>query len=83
LLGSKATTVKVTNPGYPNDAVSAIYLPSEGDVKQSASLILLNKEFQPSEFIFIHKNHRIVRYRITKQLQLTSYINHIAVIQSH
>ena len=83
LLGSKATTVKVTNPGYPNNAVSAIYLPSEGGVKQSASLILLNKEFQPSEFIFIHKNHRNVRYRITKQLQLTSYINHVAVIQSH
>ncbi len=83
LLGRQTSVVKVTNPGYPDNEVYALFLPAEESVKQSASLIFINKGFSPSEFIFIHKNHRITRYRLTKQLQLTSYINHVEVIRSH
>ncbi|MBK8815495.1 MAG: hypothetical protein IPN42_08325 [Methylococcaceae bacterium] len=83
LLGAQATVVKVTNPGYPDDMVNAIFLPLEEIDKPAVSLIFMNKGFRPSEFIFIHKNHRITRYRLTKQLQLTSYINHVEVIRSH
>lgn len=83
LLGTQATVVKVTNPGYPNEMVNAVFLPADQSEKKSVSLIFVNKGFLPSEFIFIHKNHRITRYRLTKQLQLTSYINHVEVIRSH
>ena len=83
LLGANATTVKVTNPGYPDDFAIAIYLASRDTAKQTASLVFVNKGFRPSEFIFIHKNHRNMRYRLTKQLHLTSLINHVEVIRSH
>lgn len=83
LLGTNSTAVKVTNPGYPDDSVSALYLPGDEIVKQAVSLIFINKGFTPGEFIFIHKNHKIIRYRLTKQLHLTSYINHVEVIRSH
>lgn len=83
LLGREISVVKVTNPGYPDDEAYALFLPAEEVVKESASLIFMNKGFRPSEFIFIHKNHRINRYRLTKQLQLTSYINHVEIIRSH
>lgn len=83
LLGTKASVVKVTNPGYPDDEVYALFLAGEETTKQTASLIFINKGFSPNEFIFINKNHRITRYRLTKQLHLTSYINHVEVIRSH
>ena len=83
LLGTNATVVKVTNPGYPDDAATALYLPEDGIAKQAASLIFINKGFRPSEFVFLHKNHRNTRYRLTKQLHLTSYINHVEVVRSH
>jgi len=83
LLGGNASVVKVSNPGYPNNEVYAILLPGREASKQPTSLILLNKDFRPSEFIFIHKNHRNARYRLTKQLHLTSFINHVQVIRSH
>jgi hypothetical protein len=83
LLGDSATVVKVSNPGYPDIEVTAIYLPGGEAAKQPSSLIFMNKSFQPSEFIFIHKNHRNVRYRLTKQLHLTSFINHVEVVRSH
>ncbi len=83
LLDTNATTVKVTNPGYPDNEVSAIYLPGGGAVKQSASLIFLNKGFKPEEFIFLNKNHKNMRYRLTKQLHITSFINHVEVVRSH
>jgi hypothetical protein len=83
LLGETATVVKVSNPGYPDIEVTAIYLPGSELAKQPASLIFMNKSFQPSEFIFINKNHRNVRYRLTKQLHLTSFINHVEVVRSH
>jgi hypothetical protein len=82
-LGTNATAVKVSNPGYPDDEVSAIYLPGGDAVKQSASLILMNKGFQPSEFIFLDNNHKNIRYRLIKQLHLTSFINHVEVIRSY
>jgi hypothetical protein len=83
LLGTNATTVKVTNPGYPDEEVYAIYLQGREAVKQSASLIFMNKEFQPNEFIFLSKDHKKVRYRQTKQLHLTAFINHAEVVLSH
>jgi cyclic-di-GMP-binding protein len=83
LLGINATTVKVSNPGYPDDEAYAIYLPGEGVVKQAASLIFINKEFRPEEFIFLNKNLKNVRYRQTKQLHLTTFINHVEVVRSH
>lgn len=83
LLGNNATTVKVSNPGYPDITVYGIFLMGSEAAKQPASLILMSKNFRPNEFIFIHKNHRNVRYRITKQLHLTSFINHIEVVRSH
>ncbi|MEQ1545559.1 MAG: hypothetical protein ABL924_10990 [Methyloglobulus sp.] len=83
LVGTNATTVKVFNPGRPDDEVYAIYLTSVGASKQSASLVFMNKHFQPDEFIFINKNNENVRYRQTKQLHLTSFINHVEVIDSH
>lgn len=83
LLDTNAATVKVSNPGYPDDEVQAIYLPGGEGVKQSASLIFLNKGFRPEEFIFLNKNHKSVRYRLTKQLQVTSFINHVEVVRSH
>jgi hypothetical protein len=83
LLGTNAATVKVSNPGYPDDEVVGIYLPGEETTKQSASLILLNKDFQPNEFIFLHKNYKNVRYRQVKRLHLTSFINHIELVRSH
>jgi hypothetical protein len=83
LMGSNATVVKVSNPGYPDTQVFAILLPGVEVTKQPASLILMNKEFRPSEFIFIHKNHRTVRYRLTKQLNITSFINHVELVRSH
>ncbi len=83
LLGNNATTVKVSNPGYTNNLVPAIYLAGSEAPKQPTSLIFMNKGFQPNEFIFIHKNHRNIRYRLTKQLQLTSFINHVEVVRSH
>jgi hypothetical protein len=75
--------VKVSNPGYPEKEVYGIYLPGGGAIKQAASLIILNKEFQPEEFIFLNKNHKNLRYRITKQLHVTSFINHVEVVRSH
>ncbi|MEQ1486259.1 hypothetical protein [Methyloglobulus sp.] len=83
LLGRTATTVKITNPGYPDDEVSAIYLAGDDVTKQSESLIFINKGFQPSEFVFLNKNHKSIRYRLTKQLHITSFINHVEVIRSH
>jgi hypothetical protein len=83
LLDTNATTVKVSNPGYPEKEVYGIYLPGGGAIKQAASLIILNKEFQPEEFIFLNKNHKNLRYRITKQLHVTSFINHVEVVRSH
>ncbi|WP_411726118.1 hypothetical protein [Methyloglobulus sp.] len=83
LLGGNATVVKVSNPGYPNIEVSAIFLPGGDAAKQFASLIFMNKGFRPSEFIFLNKNHKKVRYRMIKQLHLTSFINHVEVIRSY
>jgi hypothetical protein len=83
LMGENASFVKVSNPGYPNNEVYAILLPGREATKQPTSLILMNKDFRPNEFIFIHKNHRNARYRLTKQLHLTSFINHVEVIRSH
>jgi hypothetical protein len=82
LLGTNATAVKVSNPGYPDDEVFAIHLSGEDAIRQSESLILMNKGFQPSEFIFLNKNQKNVRYRLTKQLHLTSLINHVEMIRS-
>jgi hypothetical protein len=83
LLGRSATTVKITNPGYPDDEVSAIYLAGDELTNQSESLIFINKGFQPSEFVFLNKNHKNIRYRLTKQLHITSFINHVEIIRSH
>jgi hypothetical protein len=83
LLGSGATTVQVSNPGYPNDLVYAVFLSGTDAAKRSASLIFINKGFRPSEFIFLHKNRKSIRYRLTKQLQLTALINHVEVVRSH
>jgi hypothetical protein len=83
LLGTNATTVKVSNPGYPDDEVYAIYLPIGEVAKQSASLIFMNKEFHPNEFVFLNKGHKTIRYRQTNQLHLTSFINHVEVVRSH
>jgi hypothetical protein len=83
LLDTNATTVKVSNPGYPEKEVYGIYLPGGGVIKQAASLIILNKELQPEEFIFLNKNYKNLRYRITKQLHVTSFINHVEVVRSH
>lgn len=82
-LGNKATVVKVTNPGYPDVAANAIYLPDEGSANPAGSLIFINRDFKPSEFIFIHKNFKNIRYRLTKQLHLTSFINHVEIVRSH
>lgn len=82
LMGNNATSVKVSNPGFVNNEVFAIFLSGSETLKQPASLILLNKDFRPNEFIFIHKNHRNTRYRLTKQIHLTSFINHVEVVRS-
>jgi hypothetical protein len=82
-MGNKATTVKVYNPGYPDVTVYAIFLMGSETLKQPSSLIFMNKAFRPNEFIYIHKNHRNTRYRLTKQLHLTSFINHVEVVRSH
>jgi hypothetical protein len=83
LLGANAKAVKVSNPGYPDKEVYAIYLPGDDSVNQSASLVFINKEFRPEEFIFLNNNQKGVRYRLTKQLHLTSFINHVEVVRSH
>ncbi len=84
ILGNQATTVKVSNPGYPDNQVFAIYLPAGESIKQYASLIFVNhKDFQPSEFIFLNKNHKNIRYRQTKQLHLTAFVNHIEIVRSY
>ena len=83
LIGNNATTVKVSNPGFPDMTVYGIFLAGNEANKQPASLILFNKDFRPSEFIFIHKNHRNTRYRLTKQLHLTSFVNHVELVRSH
>ena len=83
LLGSRADSVKIYNPGYPDDEVNAIFLPGNDALSQSASLIIINKVFKPNEFIFIRKGHKNIRYRIVKQLHLTSFINHFEIIRSH
>ena len=84
LLGASAASVKVSNPGYSENAVFAIFLPDEKTVKQYASIIFLNqKSFKPSEFIFVHKNQKSIRYRVTKQQHLTSFINHLEVVRSY
>jgi hypothetical protein len=83
LLGNNPVAVKVSNPGYPDNQVTGIYLPGSGDSKLTPSLILINKNFHPSEFIFLTKTNKNVRYRLTKQLHLTTFINHVEVIQSY
>lgn len=83
LMGENATVVKVSNPGYPNIQVYAILLPGGEALKKPTSLILMNKGFRPAEFVFLHKNHRNLRYRLVKQLHLTSFINHVEVTRSH
>ncbi len=83
LLGNDAAIVQVSNPGFPNDLVDAIFLPDTNHIKQSASLIFVNKGFKPSEFIFLHKNRKNARYRLTKQLHLTALINHVEVVRSN
>lgn len=83
LLGTNATTVKVSNLGDSDDGVYAIYLPGVEATKQPASLVFMNKDFKPNEFIFLNKTLKNVRYRQTKQLHLTSSINHVEVVRSH
>ena len=83
LMGNNATNVKISNPGYPDNSVYALFLLGSEADKRPASLILFNKDFKPNEFIFINKNHRNTRYRLTKQLHLTSFINHVEVVRSH
>jgi hypothetical protein len=84
LLGGNADTIEVSNPGYPEITVPAIYLPHEENHKLSASLVFLHqKEFQPNEFIFLHAESRSIRYRITKQQNLTAFINHVEIVRSY
>jgi hypothetical protein len=83
IMGNNATTVKVYNPGYPDIMVYAIFLSGNEASRLPSSLIIMNKDFHPSEFIFIQKNMRNIRYRLTKQLHLTSFINHVEVVRSH
>ena len=82
LLGENAIAVKVSNPGYPDNQVNGVYLPGTGDSKQPPSLILMKKDFRPNEFLFLSKNNKNVRYRLTKQLHLTAFINHVEIIHS-
>lgn len=83
LMGNNATVVKISNPGFPDVTVHAILIRSGDLAKQTVSLVIPNKGFRPSEFIFIHKNFRSARYRLTKQLQVTAFINHVEVVRSH
>ncbi len=83
LLGGNAAAVKVSNPGYPDAEVAAIFLQGNDALQQSASLIFINKDFKPSEFVYLNKGQKKVRYRLTKQLHLTSFINHVDVVRSH
>ncbi len=83
IVGTNAITVKVSNPGYPDQQVYAIYLPAADKIKEYASLIFMNqKEFQPNEFLFLNKNHKVLRYRQTRQIHLTSFIKHLEVVRS-
>jgi hypothetical protein len=83
LLGENAVTVKVSNPGYPDKQVSGLYLPGSGDAKQPPALIIANKDFRLNEFIFLIKNNKSIRYRQTKQLHITSFINHVEITHSY
>ena len=83
VLGSTAAAVKVYNPGFPDNEVNAVYLPGGDDYSQAASLIIMNREFRPAEFIFLRNNNKNIRYRLVKQLHLTTYINHVEIVRSH
>lgn len=82
-LGSDAASVKVSNPGFPDQQIPAIYLPAKEPLKLYTSLIFINQpDFHPNEFIFISRNHKTIRYRQTKQLHLTRYVNHVEIVRS-
>jgi hypothetical protein len=83
LLGTNAVAVKVYNPGFPDDEVNAVYLPGGDSFGHSASLIIINRAFKPTEFIFLRNNNKNVRYRLVKQVHLTTYINHVEVVRSN
>jgi hypothetical protein len=78
LLGVNPQAIEISNPGYPDSDIDAIYLPGE----ETESVILLNNEFRPAEFIFIHKSFKKIRYRLTKQLTATALIHHFAVVRT-
>lgn len=83
LMGSGAVAVKVYNPGFPDEEVNAVYLPGGDVVSHAPSLIIMNRTFKPAEFIFLRNNNKNVRYRLIKQLHLTTYINHLEVVRSN
>ncbi len=83
LLGGNAAVVNAYNPGFPDDEVKAIYLPGNDAYNQAPSLIIMTRIFQPAEFIFLRNSQRNIRYRLVKQIHLTSYINHIEIVRSH
>ncbi|MDD5580083.1 MAG: hypothetical protein PHY16_12490 [Methylobacter sp.] len=77
LFGVNPQFIEISNPGYCND-IEAIYLPGE----ETESIILVNNEFRPAEFIFVHKAFKKTRYRLTKQLTATALINQFAVVKA-
>jgi hypothetical protein len=83
LLGSTAVAVKAYNPGFPDDEVNAVYLPGGDAYTHSARLIIMNRIFKPAEFIFLRNNNKNVRYRLVKQVHLTTYINHVELVRSN
>lgn len=83
LLGGTATLVSAYNPGFPDDEVKAVYLPGNDAYNQAASLIIMSGTFRPAEFIFLRNSYKNIRYRLVKQVHLTTYINHVEIVRSH
>ncbi|MGZ8192814.1 MAG: hypothetical protein ACXWTW_04635 [Methylobacter sp.] len=78
MLGVDPQVIEISNPGYPDSGIEAIYLPGE----ETESIILSNNNFRPAEFIFIYKAFKKIRYRVTKQLTATALINQFAVVKA-
>ncbi|SJM92651.1 conserved hypothetical protein [Crenothrix polyspora] len=83
LVGINAQAIKISNPGFPDTEIDAIYLPREESSQQAESVLLLNNGFSPDEYIFIKKEHKSSRYRQMKQLHSTAFLNRYQIVEAH
>lgn len=83
LLGFNPQAVKIFNAGIPETQIDAIHLvirnKDEGPIE---SIIIHNDNFNLAEFIFIHYQNNMDRYRVIKQLHTTPLLRSISITRA-